>query len=80
MVRAAASPTCAPAPVEPVKETMSTSGCFDIASPITRPEPLSMLKTPLGTPAASSTSVSRIALTGELILDLDTTVQPAANA
>ncbi|MNN77203.1 hypothetical protein D3C81_1936470 [compost metagenome] len=80
MVRAAAWPTWLPAPVEPVNDTMSTSGWLDMASPITRPGPLTRLNTPLGTPALCNTSVSKIALIGELTLGLETTVQPAAKA
>ena len=37
-----------PACSDPVKLTMSTSGCATIASPTTRPEPETMLSTPVG--------------------------------
>jgi hypothetical protein len=42
-VAAAACATRIPARVEPVNDIMSMSGCEDIASPTTEPEPLIML-------------------------------------
>ena len=39
-----------PARVEPVKEIMSTSGCFTSASPAAAPEPVTRLNTPFGRP------------------------------
>ena len=47
-VRAAASPTLAPACVDPVKEIMSTSGWLDIAAPTSLPLPITRLNTPFG--------------------------------
>ena len=47
-VSAAAFATCAPARVEPVKDTMSMPGCAAIAAPTVGPSPLTRLKTPAG--------------------------------
>ena len=47
--------TWAPARVEPVKDIMSTPGCFDSAAPTVGPSPLTRLKTPAGTPASCMT-------------------------
>ena len=55
IVGAAACATSTPARVEPVKETMSTSGCADIAEPTTSPVPLTRLNTPGGVPASCMT-------------------------
>ena len=73
------SPAC-PRGVEPVNETMSTSGCAAIASPTTGPTPVTRLNTPAGRPAASITSARTNALSGVTSLGLSTTVQPAASA
>ena len=56
-VGAAFLATSMPARVEPVNETMSTSGWLDIAAPTVGPSPLTRLKTPAGTPAACRISV-----------------------
>ena len=47
-VSAAALATWMPALVEPVKDTMSTSGCADSGAPTSGPVPCSMLNTPAG--------------------------------
>ena len=57
-VSAATAMTRLPAAVEPVNETMSTSGWAAIASPTTGPSPVTRLKTPGGRPTASKTSAS----------------------
>jgi hypothetical protein len=80
MLRAAASPTLMPAPVEPVKDTISTPGCAAIASPTTRPRPIIRLNTPAGTPASCSTFASRMADRGEASDGFRMDVHPAAIA
>ena len=77
-VRAAASPTLIPAPVEPVNEIMSTSGWGDRASPTTLPRPMTRLKTPGGVPASSITSARATPEAGEASEGFSTIVQPAA--
>ncbi|OIR00850.1 hypothetical protein GALL_169860 [mine drainage metagenome] len=77
---AASSETRTPAPVEPVNETMSTSGWRTSASPSVGPRPVTRLKTPGGNPAASITSARMKALSGATSEGLSTTVQPAASA
>src|SRR5204862_6143983 len=47
-VGAAAAATATPARVEPVKETIATSGCEEIAAPTVTPSPFTILKTPGG--------------------------------
>src|SRR5262245_65758489 len=79
-VVAAPLATNIPARVEPVKETMSISGWFEIASPTVGPSPLTRLNTPLGTPASCRISANRMALNGAISLGLSTAVQPAAIA
>ena len=69
-----------PTAVEPVKETMSTSGCTTSGSPTSGPVPATRLNTPAGTPACSRISASTNALSGVTSLGLATTVQPAASA
>ena len=43
--------------VDPVKDIISISGCFDIATPTTSPVPWTKLNTPGSTPASSRISV-----------------------
>ena len=74
------SATRLPARVEPVKLTMSTSGCAAIASPTTGPTPVTRLNTPSGRPASSITSARMNALIGATSLGFSTTVLPAASA
>ena len=77
---AAAAPTTPPTAVDPVRETMSTSGCVANASPSAAPAPLIMLNTPAGKPASSTASAKSRAESGESWLGLSTMVQPAASA
>ena len=49
-------------------------------SPTVGPSPLRRLKTPAGSPASSTTSASRKALSGATSDGLTTTVHPAARA
>ncbi len=69
-----------PACSEPVKLTMSTSGCPTMASPTTRPEPETRLKTPFGRPISCAASARKKALSGAISAGFNTTVQPAAKA
>ena len=79
-VCAATSEMRLPARVEPVKEIMSTCGCLTSASPAAGPKPVTRLNTPLGRPAASTTSARMKALNGATSEGFSTTVQPAASA
>ncbi len=76
----ATSETRRPARVEPVKDTMSTSGWAAMASPTTGPTPDTRLNTPAGSPTASKMSASTKAFSGATSLGLSTTVHPAARA
>ena len=67
-----------PACSEPVKLTMSTSGCETIASPTTRPGPETMLSTPFGRPISCAASASMNALSGASSAGFNTIVHPAA--
>ena len=69
-----------PARVEPVKDTMSTSGSAAIASPTTGPTPETRLKTPFGKFNSSIISARRNAFKGATSLGFSTTVQPTAMA
>ncbi len=64
---------------EPVKATLSTSMCRASASPATWPKPGTMLTTPSGTPASSSSSPSRSAVSGASSAGFSTMVQPVAS-
>ena len=79
-VSAAALATRMPARVEPVKETMSTPGWREMASPTVGPSPLTRLNTPFGTPASSIASAKMMALSGAISEGFSTMVQPAASA
>ena len=79
-VSAATWVTRLPARVEPVNDTMSTSGWAAMASPTTGPTPVTRLNTPGGRPTESMISAKMKALSGATSLGLSTTVQPAASA
>src|SRR6188768_3179402 len=79
-VVAAFCATSTPARVEPVNETMSTSGWPDIAAPTTSPVPMTRLNTPAGVPASCITCANSSAVSGDSSLGLSTTVHPAASA
>ena len=79
-VGAAFCATEMPARVEPVNDTMSTSGCDDSATPTPGPSPLTRLNTPGGTPASSITSAKMIAFSGAISVGFRIIVQPAAIA
>ena len=53
-----------PTSVEPVNAILSTSGCRTSAPPAVGPKPGTMLTTPSGTPASSSSSPRRSAVSG----------------
>jgi hypothetical protein len=72
--------TSMPAGVEPVKDTMSTPGCELIAAPTVGPSPLTRLKTPGETPAASRISAKIRPEKGAISEGLMTIVQPVASA
>ena len=65
-----------PTSVLPVKATLSTPGWSTRAAPAS-PKPGRMLTTPAGTPASSSSSPSRSAVSGVCSAGLSTTVLPA---
>ena len=69
-----------PTPLDPVNETMSTSGWQISASPATRPAPVSTLTTPSGIPAAAQASANISAVSGVSSLGLSTMALPAAMA
>ena len=79
-VGAAARATSMPARVEPVNETMSISGCAEMAAPTVGPSPFTRLKTPAGTPASCRISAMIAALSGATSVGFSTIVQPAASA
>ncbi len=79
-VGAALRATSIPARVEPVNDTMSTSGWLEIAAPTVGPSPLTRLNTPFGTPAASRISVHTWAENGAISDGFSTIVQPTASA
>ena len=76
----ATAATRLPAACDPVKLTMSISGCDAIASPTTRPGPDTRLNTPAGRPISRAASASWKALSGASSAGFSTTVQPAASA
>ncbi len=78
-VPAMALPMVLPTTVEPVKATLSTSGCLTRARPIS-PGPVTMLTTPGGSSAWRQTSAKRRADSGVEEAGLRTTVLPAARA
>ena len=69
-----------PTGVEPVKETMLTSGWPISASPATRPRPVTTLTTPFGMPASVHASAKASAVSGVISAGLSTIVFPAAIA
>ena len=71
---------CLPTSVDPVKQTLRTSGCVTKRSPTTEPLPGITVRTPSGRPASRASSPSRIAVIGVSSAGLSTTVLPAARA
>jgi hypothetical protein len=77
---AAACITSRPTTVEPVNDTLRTSGWRTNARPATVPFPGSTLSTPAGNPQASASSPSSRAVSGVSSAGLCTTVLPIASA
>ena len=71
---------CLPTSVEPVKQTLRTSGWVTKRCPTTEPWPGITVSTPCGSPASRASSPSRIAVSGVSSAGLSTTVLPAASA
>ncbi len=80
IVPVASSITRWPTGVEPVNETIETSGWLIRASPTLRPGPVSTLITPAGMPAASASSATIREVSGVISAGLRTMVLPAATA
>ncbi len=72
------APISRPTAVEPVKATLSTSGCATSASPVA-PSPVITLMTPSGMPASATSSARRSAVSGVCSAGLRTMVQPVAS-
>src|ERR1044072_8661934 len=68
-----------PTVVEPVKDTTFTASCVQRTSPTSGP-PVTMLTTPAGTPASSSTLTKLMAESGVSDEGLKTTVLPQTRA
>src|SRR5919202_6556198 len=69
-----------PTLVEPVKEMALTRGSVTRVSPTEPPEPVTMFKTPAGSPASSSTCTKAAASRAPLEAGLMTTVLPQIKA
>ena len=68
-----------PTSVEPVKATLSTSGCGDQRRPVA-PAPVMMLTTPAGRSACWQISANSSAVSGVVSAGFSTTVLPQASA
>src|SRR3954470_7457791 len=79
-VGAPAAITRLPVEGSPVKQIRFTPGCEESGAPAVSPAPCTTLKTPLGRPAAASTSASSVEETGAHSAGFSTTVLPAASA
>src|SRR4029453_17088218 len=64
----------------PVKDTMATSLWLMSGDPTEEPLPVTMLTTPLGSPAASSASIRLTTESGVSVAGLTTTVLPRISA
>src|SRR5260370_40091458 len=69
-----------PTAVDPVNDSLATSGCELICAPAVSPRPVTMLNTPGGSPASCSASVTTRVWMALISLGLTTAVQPAASA
>ena len=69
-----------PTGVEPVNDTIRTSGCAISASPATGPVPTTTLTTPSGIPASVHACANSSAVSGVISAGLSTIVLPAAIA
>ena len=72
--------TWRPTAVEPVKETIETSGWPTRCCPATAPVPVTTLTTPAGAPASVNASAKRSEVSGVISAGLRTIVLPAAIA
>ena len=79
-LRAAAAPIERPTSVLPVKVTFRIFGWEASAAPDSAPTPLTTLTTPLGMPARSRSSTSRLVVSGVCSEGLMTTLLPVASA
>lgn len=75
-----ATPTLLPTAVEPVNDTLLTSGCAVSTPPTEAPPPVTTLNTPAGMPASRASSARRMAVKGVSMAGLMITVQPVASA
>src|SRR6267143_2058741 len=71
---------CEPVSDDPVNEMRSTPGCETRWSPSSPPDPSTRLMTPFGSPASSSISTRRTAISGVYDAGLNTTVLPRMSA
>src|SRR6476620_2479079 len=69
-----------PTSQEPVNETAFTTELEISSSPIAPPEPVTILRTPLGRPASCSASIKRTVQSGATEAGFTTTVFPVINA
>ena len=69
-----------PVAVSPVKATLPIPGWAAIAAPASPPGPVTTLTTPAGSPASRASSPKRMAVSGDQLAGLRTTVLPAASA
>ena len=76
---AVASRMLRPTSVDPVKAILSTSGWATRSFPVS-PSPVTMLRTPAGSPASCAISANASAVSGVNSAGLSTTVFPAASA
>ncbi len=80
IVPVASSITRWPTGVDPVNDTIDTSGWLISASPTVRPGPVRTLITPGGIPAAAASSATIREVSGVISAGLRTMVFPAATA
>ena len=69
-----------PTAVEPVNDSLRTSGCDVSTPPIVAASPVTMFSTPGGNPARCASSASASAVNGVCEAGFATTVQPAVSA
>src|SRR5215813_1171904 len=69
-----------PTSVDPVNDSLRTTGLEVSSPPISDAAPVTTLKTPLGTPARSASSANASAENGVCAAGFKTTVHPAAIA
>src|SRR5436190_16651450 len=77
---AAVVPIVRPTALDPVNEIARTSGCSSIGAPASAPKPLTMLTTPLGTPASARTRTKLNVERGVSCAGLITQVLPQTSA